>query len=64
MSYFPVQASFVHVKGHQDNKVDISKLSLLARLNVEANTQAGNFRHEFGQHPPPSFPFPQHTQLH
>jgi hypothetical protein len=52
MSYFPAQATFVHVKGHQDHKVDILKLSLFAKLNMEADTQAGNYCNEFSQHRP------------
>ena len=39
----PIEHSFQHVKGHQDDKVADSKLTLEARLNVDADTEAGEY---------------------
>jgi hypothetical protein len=38
-----ITATFSHVKGHQDDSEDISKLSLTAQLNVEADRLAEEY---------------------
>jgi hypothetical protein len=38
-----ITATFSHVKGHQDDAEDISKLSLTAQLNVEADSLAEEY---------------------
>jgi hypothetical protein len=38
-----LEATFVHVKGHQDKKIPVAKLPLLAQLNAEADRHAGEF---------------------
>ena len=38
---YHIEASFVHVKGHQDSTQEITKLPLLAQLNIEADQLAG-----------------------
>jgi hypothetical protein len=45
-----IDATFVHVKGHQDQKVPFYKLPLLAQLNVEADRHAGTYPAEFGEY--------------
>ena len=38
-----IETSFHHVKGHQDNKVGYENLTLEARLNVNADAEAGKY---------------------
>jgi hypothetical protein len=47
-----LDATFVHVKGHQDTKIPVAELPLLAQLNVEADRHAGEFRNQFGDYCP------------
>jgi hypothetical protein len=44
--------SLKYVKGHQDNKLPYEQLPLLARLNVDADTMAGQFQNNHGQDRP------------
>jgi hypothetical protein len=52
MHSFFVEATFEHVRGHQDNKIPFSELPLLAKLNVEADCYAGTHRDLNGRHHP------------
>jgi hypothetical protein len=52
LSSFQVDASFQHVKGHQDKKIPFDQLPLLAQLNVEADRYAGTYRVQHGQYRP------------
>jgi hypothetical protein len=45
-----IQHSFQHVKGHQDNKTKYGDLPLDAKLNVDADAEAGEYRFN---HPEP-----------
>ena len=38
-----IRPNYVHVKGHQDKETPYHQLSLLARLNVDADKLAGQF---------------------
>ena len=38
-----IQASFYHVKGHQDNKTDYNKLPFEAQLSIQADKLAEKF---------------------
>ena len=40
---YHIQATFVHVKGHQDSTSAVDKLPLEAQLNVEADQLAGSY---------------------
>jgi hypothetical protein len=44
--------SLKYVKGHQDDKLPYEQLPLLARLNVDADTMAGQFQNNHGQDRP------------
>ena len=44
--------TFQHIKGHQDCDTPYDDLPLLAQLNVDANTAAGNFQSQHGCHRP------------
>ncbi|KAI2501761.1 hypothetical protein MHU86_12681 [Fragilaria crotonensis] len=41
-----------HVKGHQDRELPYHRLSLLAQLNVDADTQASRYQRDFGSFQP------------
>ena len=41
-----------HVKGHQDREIPYHRLSLLAQLNVDADTQASRYQRDFGSFQP------------
>jgi hypothetical protein len=41
-----------HVKGHQDRTIPYCRLSLLAQLNVDADTQASRYQRDFGTFQP------------
>jgi len=40
---YNIEATFVHVKGHQDSTQEVHSLSLLAQMNVEADHLAGMY---------------------
>jgi hypothetical protein len=48
----PIQATFEHVKGHQDDDIPVGELDLLAQLNVEADKYAGDHRSTHGEYRP------------
>ena len=45
LNKLPIETSFHHVKGHQDNKIAYDNFTLEARLNVDADTEAGGYRY-------------------
>ena len=45
-----IEATYEHVKGHQDDDVPVESLSLLAQLNVEADHHAGVYLTSFGSY--------------
>lgn len=47
-----IEATYVHVKGHQDDDTSVEELSLLAQLNVEADKHAGDYRALHGSYRP------------
>jgi hypothetical protein len=46
----PIQHSFQHIRGHQDDKIAYAELPLDAKLNVNADAEAGKYRY---YHPEP-----------
>jgi hypothetical protein len=44
--------TFQHIKGHQDRDTPYNNLPLLAQLNMDADTAAGNFQSQHGCHRP------------
>ena len=52
LGQFPIDPTFQHVAGHQDDDQPLHKLSLLATLNVEADEHAGKYRQEYGTYRP------------
>jgi hypothetical protein len=41
----PIEQSFQHVKGHQDGKIAYDELPLHAKLNVDTDAKAGEYRY-------------------
>lgn len=52
LSTCSIEASYVHVKGHQDDDTPLEELGLLAQLNVEADKYAGEYRALHGSYRP------------
>ena len=52
LASFPIAPTFRHVQGHQDRDQSIASLPLLAKLNVEADRHAGEYRDLHGRHRP------------
>ncbi len=48
----PIQHSFQHVKGHQDDKTEYADLPLNAKLNVDADAEAGEYRYNYPESRP------------
>ena len=47
-----LEATFKHVKGHQDKEHSYASLPLLAQLNMDADKYAGEYRKRCGSHRP------------
>jgi hypothetical protein len=41
----PIEHSFQHIKGHEDDKIAYANLPLDTKLNVDADTEAGEYRY-------------------
>jgi hypothetical protein len=52
----PIQHSFLHGKGHQDETTEYADLPLDAKLNVDADAEAGKYRHNYPE-PRPRVPW-------
>jgi hypothetical protein len=59
---FPIEHSFQHVKGHPDDKITYAKLPLDAKLNVDADAEAGKYRYYHLLEPRPRVPTCHPTQ--
>jgi hypothetical protein len=51
----PIEHSFQHAKGHQDDKIAYADLPLDAKLNVDADAEAGENRY-YNPEPRPMVP--------
>jgi hypothetical protein len=61
----PIEKSFHHVKGHQDDKIAYKNLTLDARLNVDADAEAGEYRYNNPEPRPKITRLPSNSaQLH
>jgi hypothetical protein len=59
------QPAFLHVKGHQDDKIAYDELTLNAQMNVDAGSEAGDFQNNYPAYRPmiPCLPS-NRAQLH
>jgi GH24 family phage-related lysozyme (muramidase) len=61
----PIEKSFHHVKGHQDDKIAYENLTFDARLNVDTDAEAGKYRYNNPEPRPKITRLPSNSaQLH